>query len=54
VLNEREVSDHGDRVNMKPGKEINDLNYEIKSLQRQGVLLEEITDDEPNSPFRQH
>ena len=45
------VLDNGFRTMLKPGKEINDQNYQIRNLQRQGVVLEEITATDRTSPI---
>ena len=45
------VLDGGFRTMLKPGKEINDLNYSIRNLQRQGIVLEEITAQDRTSPI---
>jgi hypothetical protein len=45
------VLDNGFRTMLKPGKEINDLNYTIRNLQRQGIVLEEITAADRTSPI---
>lgn len=45
------VLDGGFRTMLKPGKEINDLNYTIRNLQRQGIVLEEITEQDRTAPI---
>lgn len=36
------VLEGGFRATLKPGKELNELNYNVRRLQQQGIVLEEI------------
>lgn len=46
------VLDGGFRARLKEGKEINSLNYNIRRLQQQGIMLQEFDPaDEPVSMF---
>lgn len=46
VMNGGMVAQNGLRTALRPGKEISDAQYDVKQLQRQGIVLKELVDDE--------